>query len=232
MTPQDLHARVLYRDAHILILDKPAGLAAHAGPRGGRSVEDFLDQLAFGFRRLPALAHRLDRDTSGCLVLGRHPKALSRLGRLFAAGLVEKTYWAIVEGVPPAPEGRIDLPIRKLTRKGGWRMATDPAGQPAITEYRVLGTAGDTAWLELRPRTGRTHQLRVHSAALGFPIRDDPTYGRAAQAGGLIHLLARRIVIPYAASRPPIVAVAPPPAHMLASLRACGFAPAPDEGRR
>ena len=115
-------------------------------------------------------------------MLGRHPKALRRLGALFAAGQVEKIYWAVVEGQPPEAEGRIETGLRKLTRGTGWRMTVDPAGQRAITDYRVCGAAGGRAWLELRPRTGRTHQLRVHCAALGCPVVGDPVYGDAARA--------------------------------------------------
>src|SRR6187399_506421 len=117
----------------MLVLDKPAGFAVHKGPKGGESLEDYFGALRFGLPRAPALAHRLDRDTSGCLVLGRHPKALRRLGRLFAEGQVEKVYWAVVDGVPAKPAGRIELALAKQARgMVGWRMVTDPAGQQAI----------------------------------------------------------------------------------------------------
>src|SRR5258708_14125950 len=160
----DLEARLLFRDGLITITDKPAGIAVHAGPSGGANLEAGVDALRFGLPKPPALAHRLDRDTSGCLVLGRHRKALAKLGRLFASGTVEKVYWAIVDGSPPEPEGRIDLALRKLTSKAGWHMVPDPAGLSAITDYRVLGRAGGLSWLELRPRTRRTHQLPAHCA--------------------------------------------------------------------
>src|SRR5919198_2129194 len=145
MTPDELRTRLLYRDGLILIVDKPAGLRVHAGPGGGDTLERHLDALRFGLPKPPALAHRLDRDTSGCLVLGRHRKALAKLGRLFAAGLVEKTYWAVVVGAPPEPAGRIELPLRKVTRKtAGWKMTVDPVdGQAAVTDYRVLGRSAD-----------------------------------------------------------------------------------------
>src|SRR5437763_6239753 len=133
--------RVLYRDGLIIVIDKPAGIAVHPGPGGGPNLESQFDELRFGLPHPPALAHRLDRDTSGCLVLGRHPKALRRLGALFAEGKVEKTYWAVVAGRPPAPGGRIEAPLRKLTRGAGWRMVIDPQGQPAVTLYRLLGSA-------------------------------------------------------------------------------------------
>jgi len=158
--------RVLYRDGLILVIDKPAGIAVHAGPGGGPNLESAFDELRFGLPHPPALAHRLDRDTSGCLVLGRHPKALRRLGALFAAGRVEKIYWVVVEGRPAEFEGRIETGLKKLTRGGGWQIVVDPAGQKAITDYRICGAAEGRSWLELRPRTGRTHQIRVHCAAL------------------------------------------------------------------
>jgi RluA family pseudouridine synthase len=225
MTPEQLLARILYRDALMLIIDKPAGLAVHPGPKGGPNLEDLLDGLRFGLPRRPELAHRLDRDTSGCLVLGRHHRALRRLGRLFTAGRVEKIYWAVVEGAPPAEAGRIDLPLGRRNQERGWWMKVDPEGRPSITDYRVLGRDGALTMLELRPLTGRTHQLRVHLAALGCPVLGDPIYGkaRAPHAAAPLHLHARAVAVPLYANRPPIAAAAPPPAHMRAALQACGL---------
>jgi tRNA pseudouridine32 synthase / 23S rRNA pseudouridine746 synthase len=211
----------LYRDGLVLVIDKPAGVSVHAGPGGGPNLEMGFEQLRFGLPRPPALAHRLDRDTSGCLVLGRHPKALRRLGALFAGGKVEKVYWAVVEGVPDQPEGRIELALAKRTQAKGWRMVVDPAGQRAVTLYRVLGQGGGRAWLELRPLTGRTHQVRVHCAALGCPVAGDSTYGGAARGPLLLH--ARAIAVPLYPGRPPIAISAEPPAHMLAALAALGY---------
>jgi tRNA pseudouridine32 synthase/23S rRNA pseudouridine746 synthase len=221
--------RILYRDGLILVIDKPAGVAVHPGPGGGPNLESQFHTLRFGLPHPPALAHRLDRDTSGCLVLGRHPKALRRLGRLFAEGRVEKIYWAVVDGHPPLDEGRIETGLKKLSRAGGWRIVVDPAGQHAVTDYRVLGVAQGRAWLELRPRTGRTHQIRVHCAALGCPVASDPVYGpAAARAGGdaPLQLLARAIALPLYPARPPIAAGAPVPPHMLAALASLGYDPA------
>lgn len=224
MTPDALMARLLHRDGLMLILDKPAGLPVHAGPGGGDNLERHLPLLRFGLPKPPFLAHRLDRDTSGCLVLGRHPKALRKLGRLFSEGRVEKVYWAVVAGAPPAEEGRIELALNKVSsRSGGWRMVVDPKGQAAITDYRVMGRAEGVAWLELRPRTGRTHQIRVHCAALGCPLLGDPQYG--GPAGMPMHLHARRVSVPISPTKPPVTATAPVPEHMAAALRRCGWTP-------
>jgi len=217
--------RLLHRDGLILIVDKPAGLPVHAGPGGGPNLEQFLEPLRFGLPQAPALAHRLDRDTSGCLVLGRHRKALAKLGRLFAGGQVQKTYWAVVAGAPPAAAGRIELPLLKRSQERGWWMKVDPAGQPALTDYRLMGQGQGLSWLELTPKTGRTHQIRVHCASLGCPVAGDPIYGGAARqpGGGTLLLHARAIVLPLGATRPPVTASAPVPPHMAAALRACGW---------
>ena len=226
-SPTWLVERILHRDALILIVDKPAGVPVHAGPGGGVNLEHYFEALRFGLPQPPALAHRLDRDTSGCLVLGRHRKALARLGRLFAGGQVEKVYWAVVRGAPPQPEGRIEQALKKRSEQRGWWMQADPKGQPAITDYRVLGRndALDIAWLECRPRTGRTHQIRVHCAELACPILGDPVYGpEPARSGGPpLHLHARAISLPLYPNRPPVTAEAPPPPHLLEALRRCGY---------
>jgi RluA family pseudouridine synthase len=207
----------------MLVINKPAGVPVHQGPSKRPSLEDGFDALRFGLPRPPALAHRLDADTSGCLVLGRHRKALARLGRLFASGAVDKTYWAIVEGAPPASEGRIDLAIRKIGERSRWRIVPDPSGQPAVTDYRVLGRCDGLCWLELHPRTGRTHQIRVHCAALGMPVAGDSTYGRASADFTRLQLHARAVTIPLYPRKPPIAVIAAPPPHMRAALAACGY---------
>jgi tRNA pseudouridine32 synthase / 23S rRNA pseudouridine746 synthase len=219
----NLADRVLYRDGLVLVIDKPAGIPVHAGPGGGPNLEHWFPLLRFGLKRPPALAHRLDRDTSGVLVLGRHPKALRRLGNLFAEGRVEKVYWAIVCGVPREPEGRIEAALAKQPRGTvGWRMVVDPAGRQAVTDYRVLGAADGRAWLELRPRTGRTHQIRVHCAALGVPLVGDPAYGGPADHQLQLH--ARAIGLPLYPAKPPIAVTAPVPPHMIGPLTRLGYA--------
>lgn len=226
MTPRELQARILYRDGLVLIIDKPAGLPVHAGPGGGKNLEQFFDMLRFGLPRPPALAHRLDRDTSGCLVLGRHPKALRRLARLFSAGDVRKTYWAVVEGVPAQAAGRIELPLAKVSsRSRGWRMVVDAGrGRAAITDYRVMGRSDGLTWLELRPLTGRTHQIRVHCSEIGCPVLGDPVYGSAGgDRSTPLHLHSRAVSLPLYPKKDPIMAVAPPPRHMHDALRACGW---------
>jgi len=227
MTPQELQARVLYRDGSILVIDKPAGLAVHPGPSRAESLERYLGALSFGIRETPRLVHRLDRDTSGCLVLARHARGASKLGRLFSSAAVKKTYWAIVEGSLPALEGAIDRPLKKITGKDGWRIVPDGAGQRAVTRYRVLGSSRGLAWLELAPETGRTHQLRVHCAAEGFPVLGDPVYGHEPAPRVPLQLHARSVTIPLGGERGSVTVAAEPPAHMIAALQACGYGPSP-----
>lgn len=224
----DIGARLLYRDALVLVIDKPAGLPVHPGPKGGETLTDHLDALRFGLPRRPEAAHRLDRDTSGCLALGRHAKALARLNKLFAAsGTVGKIYWAIVEGDPPGDEGCIDLPLaRRSDDPRSWWMKTDPAGDPSLTTWRVLGRSPDRslAWLALSPVTGRTHQLRVHCAAKGWPILGDTIYGTAPRSGGPgLQLHARALTLPLYPKKPPIVVEAPAPGHMRERMEMCGY---------
>jgi tRNA pseudouridine32 synthase / 23S rRNA pseudouridine746 synthase len=224
MTREEIVGRVLYRDALMLVIDKPAGIAVHKGPKGGESLEDYFDPLRFGLPRAPALAHRLDRDTSGCLVLGRHRKALAELGHLFKAGRIGKTYWAIVEGGPAEAEGRIALPLGRKDATRGWWMQADPHGQPALTTWTVLGRTQQFAWLALEPFTGRTHQVRVHCASMGWPIVGDSVYGNATRSGGpVLHLHAREIVVPLYKNRAPIRITAPVPPHMYQGLLGCGW---------
>ena len=139
LTANEIQARVLHRDGLMLVIDKPAGLPVHRGPKGGANLESSFDALRFGLPRPPVLAHRLDRDTSGCLVLGRHRKATASLGLLFKHGRISKTYWAVVEGGPAEDEGTIDMPLGRLNAERGWWQKPDPEGQTAVTNWKVLG---------------------------------------------------------------------------------------------
>ncbi|QRG08223.1 RNA pseudouridine synthase [Xanthobacter dioxanivorans] len=227
---------ILHRDGMMLIIDKPCGLPVHAGPKGGETLADHLDALRFGLPRAPELAHRLDKDTSGCLVLGRHPKALALLGKLFASGVVGKTYVALTHGAPAQDEGRIDQPLAKRSPQRGWWMQAVPKGTPgaqeAITDYRVLHRAGGFAVLALSPLTGRTHQLRAHLSTLGHPILGDAIYGGASRlpGGPRLHLHSRRVVVPLARNGPPVDVSAPLPPHMCETLAHLDLSPE-DVGR-
>lgn len=233
MTPEEMVARLLYRDGLMLVIDKPAGLPVHRGPKGAATkaagiqgaLQDHFDALRFGLPRPPELAHRLDRETAGCLVLGRHRKALATLGDLFKDGKVGKTYWAVVEGGPQDDEGTIDLPLGKRNQDRGWWMKVDPAGQPSLTTWKVMGRAAGAqplTWLALEPITGRTHQLRVHCQAMGWPILGDTIYGTGPRFGGPgLHLLSREIVVPLYKNKDPIRVTAPVPPQMREALMAC-----------
>lgn len=219
-----LLARLLYRDGLMLVIDKPAGIPVHPGRGGGESLEDYFDALRFGLPRPPALAHRLDRDTTGCLVLGRHPKALRKLGKLFSGNRIEKTYWAICRGAPEKPSGTISGPLKKTSDEPGWRMVIADDGQPSITTYRTIISRDGVSFIEAKPKTGRTHQIRVHLAALGAPIIGDPVYGDLSSDDRRqpMMLHARRIVIPISENKPPVAVEAPPPEAMRALLARLG----------
>lgn len=224
--PDFLAERILHRDGLMLVIDKPAGLPVHAGPSsrkegGGDNLENYFDALRFGLPRAPALAHRLDRDTSGCLVLGRHPKALRKLGRLFSEGRIDKIYWAICKGVPEKLSGTIDAPLTKKTRGNGWTMEVAEGGQAAATTYRVLARKDGLSFIEAKPKTGRTHQIRVHLAHAGAPILGDPQYGDLSpeERAGPMMLHARRIIIPISRNKEPVVVEAEPPEAMATVLK-------------
>lgn len=215
-----LEDRILYRDGLMLVINKPAGLPVHAGPGGGDNLENYFDALRFGLPRKPTLAHRLDRDTSGCLVLGRHPKALRKLGKLFAGGQIEKTYWAICKGAPEKPSGRISAALKKQTRGLGWQVDIVPddadGAQQAATTYRTIATNNGLSFVEAKPKTGRTHQIRVHLASIGAPILGDPIYGELTsdERRHPMMLHARRIIIPISKNKDPVCVEANPPEEM------------------
>ncbi len=166
LTAEEIQARVLHRDGLMLVIDKPAGLPVHRGPKGGANLESSFDGLRFGLPRPPVLAHRLDKDTSGCLVLGRHRKATASLGLLFKHGKISKTYWAVVEGGPVEDQGTIDMPLGRLNAERGWWQKPDADGQPATTNWKVLGRGDGLAWL--CARTGH----RPHPSIAGSLRRD------------------------------------------------------------
>jgi 23S rRNA pseudouridine955/2504/2580 synthase len=195
----------LYEDDEVLILNKPAGLAVQGGTKTPRHIDRLLSAWGEGLDR-PRLTHRLDRDTSGVLVLGKTPAAAARLAGAFARRRAEKTYWAIVAGYPKPARGVIDAPLAKVG-VGDREMvapvtARDPRAEAAVTEYAMVSRAGPkAAWMALRPLTGRTHQLRAHMLALGHPILGDPKYHTASSvelSGPLkLQLHARRLTIPH-----------------------------------
>lgn len=202
--------RVLFLDGEALVIDKPAGLPVDRPRDGAISLENHLASLTFGFRRWPQAVHRLDRDTSGCLLLSRNPKAHARFQQAFEGGKVAKRYLAVLDGVPEGEEGEIDLPLAKVsTRERGWWMTGDPKGKAARTAWRRLDVRDGRALVEFRPATGRTHQIRVHALeGLGHAVTGDPVYGRAHPAGMLLH--AAELIVPRA-GKPDIAAVAPWP---------------------
>ena len=201
--------RVLFLDGEALVVDKPAGLPVDAPRDGSLSVQNHLLALRFGFERPPSPVHRLDRDTSGCLLLARNPKAHKRFSLAFEEGRVTKTYLAIVDGVPEGSEGVIDMPLAKISSKReGWRMVHDPKGRPSLSRWRVAGVRGGRAAILFMPETGRTHQLRVHAAdGLKLPISGDPVYG-AGRGPMLLHALSLRM---QRGAKPPVEAEAPLP---------------------
>jgi 23S rRNA pseudouridine955/2504/2580 synthase len=224
-----LKAAVILKDADILALNKPPGLAVQGGTGTARHLDGLLDHLRFEADERPRLVHRLDRDTSGVLVLARNARAAARLAALFNGRDLEKRYWAIVVGVPKPREGRIDAALAKHAGPTGReRVAKDADGKRAITNYRTLDAVTKrAALLELDPLTGRTHQLRVHCAILGTPILGDLKYGAAAatlpgaEVAKALHLHARRLVIPGKGG--PLTLVAEPPEHFRESMRWLGL---------
>lgn len=211
---------ILFEDAEALVIDKPAGLPLDRPRAGGRSLEDYLESLRFGFQREPLPVHRLDRDTSGCLLLARNPKALRRFAAAFEARQVEKRYLGVLDGVLEGEEGTVELALAKISSaEKGWRMIPAKKGKPAVTHWRRLAVVDGRTLVEFRPETGRTHQIRVHAASgLGLPLVGDPVYGSGKGAGRTL-LHAAGLTVPRE-GKAPIVAVAPLPAD----FAALGFA--------
>ena len=212
---------ILFEDGEALIIDKPAGLPLDQPRAGGPSLDDELDSLRLGFQRAPLPVHRLDRDTSGCLLLARNPKALKRFAAAFEARTVDKVYLGIVDGVVEGDDGTIDLALSKVsTVRDGWRMIPARKGKPAITHWRKLAEHEGRTLVEFRPETGRTHQIRVHAASgLGFALLGDPVYGDGNGAARTM-LHAAQLSVPREGKQT-IQATAPFPAD----FSAAGFAP-------
>ncbi|UYH56305.1 RNA pseudouridine synthase [Qipengyuania sp. SS22] len=202
---------ILFEDGEALVIDKPSGLPIERPRRGGACLEDHFEQLKLGFQRAPVPVHRIDTDTSGCLLLARNPKALTRFSRAFEERKVEKRYLGVLAGVPGASEGTIELSLSKISSaEKGWRMIAAKKGKPSITHWRVLTEINGRALLEFRPETGRTHQIRVHcEAGLGLPLLGDPVYGNGKGAPRTM-LHAAAITVPRE-GKPPIAATAPVP---------------------
>lgn len=234
---KDLQDGVLYRDDQVIVLDKPAGLPVQGGPGITHHLDGLLDALRFGAPDRPRLVHRLDRDTSGCLVLARTAGIAAKLAASFRGRDVEKTYWAIVTRRPVPSEGRIDLPLKRIGGARGERTAPAERGEEdaarAVTDFRTLDHAGKLAWLELYPLTGRTHQIRVHCVAIGAPILGDGKYAQPDQNGAFaatvtglseaLHLHARRLVLPHPAGGV-LEVEAGLPIHMRETFHTLGFA--------
>lgn len=202
---------ILHEDQSLLIVNKPAGIPVHAGPKGGPNMEQAVAALYDPRKRAPSLAHRLDRDTSGCLVFGKTVPALRRMQHIFETRQVTKTYWAITQGVPAEDEGQIDAPLaKKANDPRSWWMEVRADGQTAQTNYKVLARTPDRALVECQPLTGRTHQIRVHLAHIGCPIVGDPIYGPKGGVYSPLLLHARAITLPFEGKTPIHVEAAPP----------------------
>jgi 23S rRNA pseudouridine955/2504/2580 synthase len=232
---KEMTRMVVYQDAHVIVLNKPAGLAVQGGPGILRHVDGMLDALRDGSEHRPRLVHRIDRDTSGLLLLARTPGTAAKLALAFRSREVRKTYWAVVAGRPSPAEGVIDLPLARLgAGPGSLTVAAERDDEDsafALTEYAVRDSAARTmSWLELSPLTGRTHQLRVHCEALGTPILGDPKYGgEAAHMEGFpdqLHLHARALDMPHPAGGR-LSLMAELPSHMKETFRLLGFEAGP-----
>ena len=216
----NLEDRILFVDGEAIVIDKPEGLPVDPPRAGGDSIEARIDELKLGFKRPPVPMHRLDRDTSGCLLLARNPRARAVFQQAFETGTISKSYLAVLDGEVPGEDGLIELPIAKVSSaKGGWRMIADDSGKSASTHWRKIAEAEGQTLVEFRPLSGRTHQIRVHAArGLGAAIAGDPVYSLPddAELGGMtlpesgMLLHAWRLVVPRD-PKPPIDVTAPVP---------------------
>ncbi len=232
LPPEDeefVQSLMIHRDRGAIVIDKPPGLATQGGTKTERHLDGLLDGLQFEMEARPKLVHRLDKDTSGVLLLARSAGAAAFFSKAFSSRTAKKLYWALVTGVPSIEDGMIELAIAKQPGSGGEKMHVDQKeGSPARTRYRVVERAGNTAcWVELQPFTGRTHQLRVHMAAIGHPIVGDGKYGgqEAFLTGGVsrkMHLHARRLRIDHPDGSI-LDVTAEPPRHFEESMALLGF---------
>ena len=213
---------ILFEDGEALVIDKPGGLPIETPRKGGPSLGDWLDALKLGFHFAPVPVHRLDTDTSGCLLLARNAKALKRYAKAFEERVVSKRYLGILARVPEQHEGTVELALAKISSaEAGWRMIPARKGKASVTHWRVVAEAGGRALVEFRPETGRTHQIRVHAASgIDVPLLGDPVYGDGAGAERTM-LHAAALEVPRA-GKPPIMALAPLPPD----FAALGFADA------
>lgn len=199
---------ILYEDGEALVIDKPAGLPVDPPRKGGPSLGHHLGALRFGFQREPVAVHRLDTDTSGCLLLARNPKALARFNRAFEDRAVAKTYLAVLAGHPAGTQGTIELALAKISSaEKGWRMIAAKKGKPAVSHWELVERLGPYSLIRFRPETGRTHQLRVHALkGLGAPLLGDPIYGAGPAAGARRTMLHAESLAVTRAGKTPITA--------------------------
>lgn len=221
---------VIYRDPHVIALNKPSGLAVQGGSGTTRHIDGMLDALRYDAEERPRLVHRLDKDTSGVLLLARTRQAAQALSASFQGRTVEKVYWALVMGLPEIDAGTIDAPLAKAGETGREKMEETDDGQHAETDYRVIDhAAGRVSWLELRPRTGRTHQLRAHCSVMGNPILGDGKYGgRESFMSGLpkrLHLHAHTLKLPHPDTGARLELMAPLDEELVKSWKFVGFEP-------
>ncbi|USA39336.1 RluA family pseudouridine synthase [Pelagerythrobacter marinus] len=202
---------ILFEDGEALVIDKPGGLPIERPRKGGPALEDHLDSLKLGFQRAPVAVHRLDTDTSGCLLLARNPKALKRFARAFEERQVAKRYLGILDGEPGEEEGTVELALSKISSADkGWRMIPARKGKPSLTHWRVVARRGGRTLVEFTPETGRTHQIRVHAASgIGMALLGDPVYGSGKGAPRtMLHAAGLSVT---RGNKPPVDATAPLP---------------------